>query len=177
MSPAKYLAGMLARCKTKNRIPVRRCDRGIQARVRAKNSDPIHAILADDVRADTPQPFVNAHERRPASSPDSPRQEASGGIRTLNHRFTKLDGERPNGKQYQGDTDAASRVVPKLVPRKPENGPKPTESDTNRLTVITELLADLPAAEQGKVIAELTPADRVASAQLLIGRDREGDGQ
>ena len=39
------------------------------------------------------------------------------------------------------------------------------------LEVIADLLADLPAEQRAEVITELAPAERVAIARLLIGKD------
>ena len=55
-----------------------------------------------------------------------------------------------------------------------ENGP----NQAGKLEVIADLLADLPEAERRDVIADLSPADRVAVARLLIARPgTEGKGQ
>ena len=54
-----------------------------------------------------------------------------------------------------------------------ESGAESAENGSNRaerLEVIADLLADLPAAERAKVIAELAPAERAAIARLLIGK-------
>ena len=54
------------------------------------------------------------------------------------------------------------------------NAPPLADADTTRLAVIADLLADLPDAERRDVISELSPADRVSIARLLIGYDRQG---
>ena len=46
--------------------------------------------------------------------------------------------------------------------------PNETIEGDDRLTVIADLLADLPQAERRAVIAELTSADRAKVASLLI---------
>ena len=69
----------------------------------------------------------------------------------------------------------AERLVPKLVPSEHEDGTESAELAADRLTVIADLLADLPEAERRPVIADLPPADRAAIARLLIARDRKGD--
>jgi len=61
-----------------------------------------------------------------------------------------------------------------------DSAPKALESDTDRLAVIADLLADLPQAGRREVIAQLPRADRAAIARLLIGRnpggpDRQGN--
>jgi hypothetical protein len=46
---------------------------------------------------------------------------------------------------------------------------KPTEpTDETRLVVLAELLADLPEVDRRELIADLSPADRVAIARRLI---------
>jgi len=47
-----------------------------------------------------------------------------------------------------------------------ENG----SNSADKLAVIAELLADLPADQRADVIGELAPAERVAIARLLIGK-------
>ncbi len=64
--------------------------------------------------------------------------------------------------------------MPSLVPSEQENGHKSASSDADRLAVIADLLADLPVAERRAVIDELAPADRVAIARMLIGRQCQG---
>ncbi len=46
--------------------------------------------------------------------------------------------------------------------------PNETVEGDDRLTVIADLLADLPQAERRAVIADLAPADRASIARLLI---------
>ena len=65
--------------------------------------------------------------------------------------------------------NAASPVVPKLVPSKHENGAKTSDSDADRLTVIADLLCDLPAHQRAELIADLTQIERAEIARLLIG--------
>lgn len=48
---------------------------------------------------------------------------------------------------------------------------RPNRAD--RLAVIADLLADLPAEERAEVIAELDPAERAAIARLLIGHGKQ----
>ena len=57
-----------------------------------------------------------------------------------------------------------------MVPSERENVPESADSEPDRLAVIADLLADLPEADRREVIAELTPADRMAIARRLIGR-------
>lgn len=45
---------------------------------------------------------------------------------------------------------------------------QPRYDHSERLSMITDLIADLPQAERREVIATLSPADRVALAKLLI---------
>ena len=53
--------------------------------------------------------------------------------------------------------------------REAENRP----NRTDRLRLLADLLADVPAAERADVIRELTPAERVAVAKLLVRRGNE----
>ena len=47
---------------------------------------------------------------------------------------------------------------------------KPTKpADETRLAVLADLLADLPEVDRRELIADLSPADRVAIARRLIG--------
>ena len=47
---------------------------------------------------------------------------------------------------------------------------KPTEpTDETRLAMLVDLLAALPEADRRELIADLSPADRVAIARRLIG--------
>ncbi len=46
-------------------------------------------------------------------------------------------------------------------------------NQTNRLAVITDLLADLPADQRKEIISELEPDDRVSIARLLVHSGRK----
>ena len=47
---------------------------------------------------------------------------------------------------------------------------KPTEpTDETRLAMLADLLADMPKVDRRELIADLSPADRVAIARRLIG--------
>jgi hypothetical protein len=75
----------------------------------------------------------------------------------------------------QVDTNGAELMVPKMVPSEHENAHK--SSDSDRLAVIADLLADLPQAERRAVIADLAPADRVKIAGLLINGQNTNENE
>ncbi len=81
-------------------------------------------------------------------------------------------------------------MVPRLVPSKPGDPQGSAGSESDRLAVMADLLADLPVAEWLDVIAdllaglpvaewldviaELAPANRATIARMLTGRQCRG---
>ena len=67
------------------------------------------------------------------------------------------------------DTSAEPTVIPATTPGDTVTKPtKPPEEP--RLAILADLLADLPEADRREVTADLTPAQRVALAKLLLKR-------
>jgi hypothetical protein len=102
--------------------------------------------------------------------------------RTHNIPLGRPTGEHSKPLEQQDVIDSDSDGMTKCMTLEPENVTvssqqgasdtvtKPTEpTDEARLMVLAELLADLPEVERRELIADLSPADRVAIARRLIG--------
>ena len=106
-------------------------------------------------------------------------------IRTLNIQLGRLDGVSSNLLSNNEVIESENTAVPHSVSQNPQTTPKqpnlatgstsvsssPTppisSTDTTRLTVIVELLADLSEPQRRAIIQTLPLADRIIAAQLL----------
>lgn len=83
----------------------------------------------------------------------------------------------PRGLEQENVTTSKSKLLGNSQKSSgAESGAQSAENasnQTNRLAVIADLLADLPADQRKEVISELELADRVAVARLLIHSGRK----
>jgi len=109
----------------------------------------------------------NINAKRPLSSSDNGRPES--GRRDSNPRPLDPQSKTPESqlsvkKEVTGpDKVACTSACTKGVGK--------GQNRDNRLSVIADLLADLPETERREVIAELSAGDRVTIARMLIGRN------
>ena len=77
------------------------------------------------------------------------------------------ESDSPKSPQNKDLTKSDAPACTDACTSKGENGP----NRADRLAVIADLLTDLSADQRAEVIADLDPAERVAIARLLIGKE------